>query len=110
MAERPSFIEQLKQRHVFRVAALYAVAAWLLIQIGGATFEPLGFPAWSQRALIIRVAVGFPIALVLAWVFDVTPEGIVRGAASPTSSMSRGRQIDARDFGRTKAKRFVSSS
>jgi TolB-like protein len=90
----PSFIAQLKQRHVFRVAAMYAVTSWLLMQLGSVTFEPLGFPAWSQRALIILVAVGFPIALVLAWVFDVTPQGVVRTDARPTTGLSRGRKLD----------------
>lgn len=63
---------------MFRVAAMYAVTAWLLLQIGSVTFEPLGLPTWSQRALIIGVAIGLPIALVLAWIFDVTPAGTVR--------------------------------
>ena len=92
--EKDSFFAQLKQRHVFRVAAMYAVTAWLLLQIGSVVFAPLDFPAWSQRVLIIVVAVGFPIALVLAWVFDVTPEGIVKASSAPTNGLSRGRKLD----------------
>ena len=91
--EKPSFLVQLQQRHVFRVAAMYAVTSWLLLQIGSTTFEPLGFPEWSQRALIILLAAGFPIALVLAWIFDVTPEGVVE-TAHPTNRLSRGRKLD----------------
>lgn len=48
--EAPSFVERLKQRHVFRVAAMYGVTAWLLLQIGDVTFSPLGLPAWSRWA------------------------------------------------------------
>src|SRR5262245_46942777 len=92
--ESPSLIAQLKQRHVFRVAAMYAVTAWLLLQLGSVTFEPLGFPQWSQRALIILAVVGFPIALVLAWIFDVTPNGIVRSDKDSRAGHSRGRKLD----------------
>ena len=92
--ERSSFLEELKQRHVFRVAAMYAVTSWLLLQLGSVTLEPLGFPGWSQRALILLIAVGFPIALGLAWIFDVTPEGVVRTDTAPTSGLSRGRKLD----------------
>ena len=89
-----SFFAQLKQRHVFRVAAMYCVIAWLLMQLGSVTFEPLGFPAWSQKALIILVAVGFPIALVLAWIFDATPHGVVVTDSGSAPRMSRGRKLD----------------
>ena len=92
--EKRTFFAQLKQRHVFRVAAMYAVTAWLLLQVGSSTFEPLGFPGWSQRALIILLGVGFPIALVLAWIFDVTPKGVVKGIAPPPIGLSRGRKLD----------------
>ena len=92
--ETLSFFDQLKQRHVFRVAAMYCVIVWLLMQLGSVVFEPLGFPTWSQKALIIVVAIGFPIALVLAWVFDVTPHGIVVTDAGSAPRLSRGRKLD----------------
>jgi adenylate cyclase len=92
--DKPSFFVQLQQRHVFRVAAMYALTSWLLLQLGSVIFEPLGFPVWSQRALIIVIAAGFPIALVLAWIYDVTPEGVVRVDATPTGGLSRARKID----------------
>jgi adenylate cyclase len=69
---------ELKRRKVFRVGGMYAVAAWLLVQIADATFEPLGVPEASHRILILAAALGFPIALVLGWVFDWTSEGVVR--------------------------------
>ena len=78
--ERPSLLEELKRRRVFRVAMLYAVVAWLLLQIGEVTFEPLGLPEGSLRFLIVLLGLGFPILVALAWVFDVTPEGVVRTA------------------------------
>ncbi len=92
--ETPSFLAQLKRRHVFRVAAMYAVIAWLLLQIGDVTFAPLGLPAWSQKALIIGLALGFPIALVLAWIYDVTPAGVVRTDAAAPAYSKRGRRLD----------------
>ena len=69
---------ELRRRRVFRVAGVYLVAAWLVIQVADAVFEPLGLPAWSLRLVIILAALGFPLACVLAWAFDVTPQGIER--------------------------------
>ncbi len=81
--EKPGLFEELKRRRIFRVATLYPVTAWLLVQIGEATFEPLGLAEGSQRLLIILLGLGFPVALVMGWIFDVTPEGIVRTADAP---------------------------
>src|SRR5207342_448058 len=69
---------ELRRRRVFRTAAAYLVFAWLALQIADATFQPLGLPLWSQRALIIAVAVGFIPVCVLAWIFDITTRGLVR--------------------------------
>ena len=69
---------ELRRRRVFRVAGVYLVAAWLVIQVADAVFEPLGLPAWALRLVIILAALGFPLACVLAWAFDVTPQGIER--------------------------------
>jgi TolB-like protein/Tfp pilus assembly protein PilF len=86
---KPGLFEELKRRSVFRAAALYAVVAWLLIQIGEATFEPLGLPDGSQRLLIILLGLGFPVAVVLAWIFDLTPQGIVRTSDEGTPDVRR---------------------
>jgi hypothetical protein len=97
MSDRPGLVEELKRRNVFRVAAMYAVAAWLLIQIGEATFDALGLPQGSQRFLIVLVGLGFPVVVVLAWIFDVTPEGLVRTSDDPQAEVAHlrtGRRID----------------
>ena len=69
---------ELKRRRVYPVIAAYAVVAFILLQIGEITFGPLGLPNWVMVALIIVVSVGFPVVVVLAWVFDITPTGIRR--------------------------------
>jgi adenylate cyclase len=71
---------ELRRRKVFRVAAVYLVAAWLAIQVADAVFEPMGLPAWSMKLVILLAALGFPLACALAWAFDVTPQGIARTA------------------------------
>jgi adenylate cyclase len=74
---------ELRRRKVFRVAAVYAVAAWLAIQVADAVFEPLGLPAWTLKLVIVLVLLGFPLACALAWAFDVTPRGIERTPSGP---------------------------
>ena len=69
---------ELKRRSVYKVAAAYAVVGWLLIQIAAATFPFLQIPGWATRLVIVLVLLGFPIALVLAWAFEMAPTGIRR--------------------------------
>ena len=71
-----SFLGEIRRRKVFQVAALYAVIAWLIIQVIDVINEPLKLPEWLDTVVIVLLAVGFPIALILAWAFDLTPEGI----------------------------------
>jgi TolB-like protein/Flp pilus assembly protein TadD len=82
-----SFWSQLRKRKVIRVGIVYLIVGWLMMQIGEVTFESLGLPPWALTLLIVIVLLGFPIALVLAWAFEVTPEGIRKdsagGAAEP---------------------------
>jgi TolB-like protein len=70
------FLKELKRRNVFRVATAYAIAAWLIIQIVTVIEEPLSIPDWFDTIVIIMVAIGFPVALIFAWAFELTPEGI----------------------------------
>ena len=71
-----SLLGEIKRRKVFQVAAVYAVVAWLIIQIIDVVGEPLGLPVWIDAVVIVLLAVGFPIAVILAWAFDLTPQGI----------------------------------
>ena len=73
-----NFFAELKRRKVYRVAIGYTVVGWLLIQIATQTFPFLDIPNWAVRLVMVLLALGFPIALVLAWAFDITPEGVRR--------------------------------
>src|SRR5437870_1296234 len=70
------FFEELKRRKVYRVAAAYIIAAGFIIQIASAVFPAWELPNWTFRLLVTLLLIGFPVALILAWAFDVTPEGI----------------------------------
>ena len=73
-----SFFSELKRRNVYKVAVAYAVVAWLLIQIATQVFPFFEIPNWGIRLVILLIIAGFPIALVLAWAFEMTPQGIKR--------------------------------
>jgi TolB-like protein/Flp pilus assembly protein TadD len=73
-----SFVGELKRRNVYKVAIAYAVIAWLLMQVATQVFPFLEIPNWAIRLVIMLLALGFPIAMVLAWAFELTPEGIKR--------------------------------
>src|SRR6476646_1752942 len=70
------FFEEVQRRKVYRIAAAYIIAAGFLIQIASATFPAWDLPNWSLRLVIALLLIGFPIALILAWAYDVTPQGI----------------------------------
>lgn len=72
------FLGELRRRRVIRVAAVYVVAAWVTIEVASVVLPELLLPDWSLRLLIVLAACGFPFAMVLAWVFDITPEGVQR--------------------------------
>jgi len=71
-----SLLEELKRRNVFRMAVLYLVGSWLLMQVADVLFEQLGVPPWAFRLVLGMLALGFPIALFFSWLFEMTPEGI----------------------------------
>ena len=77
------FFEELQRRKVYRVAAAYVVAAGFLIQIASAAFPAWELPNWSLRLVIVLLLIGFPIALILAWAYDITPQGIQGTPATP---------------------------
>src|SRR6266496_5413002 len=70
------FFEELQRRKVYRVAAAYIIAAGFIIQIGSAVFPAWELPNWTLRLVIVLLLAGFPVALILAWAYDVTPQGI----------------------------------
>lgn len=72
------FLRELKRRNVVRVAILYAVVGWLVLQIADLAMPRLGIPSWGVSLVIMLVVLGFPLALVLAWAYELTPEGIKR--------------------------------
>ncbi len=71
-----SFIKELKRRNVIRVAIVYAVAAWLLIEVSATTFPMLRLPEWTATFVTVLLMIGFPLALIFAWAFELTPEGL----------------------------------
>jgi len=71
-----SFFEELKRRNVFRVGIAYAVAAWVLLQIVDLVLDNIAAPDWVMQVFMLALAVGFPIAIIIAWAFEVTPEGV----------------------------------
>src|SRR6266567_3658653 len=70
------FFEELRRRKVYRVAAAYIIAAGFIIQVGSAIFPAWELPNWTLRFVVVFLLVGFPIALILAWAYDVTPQGV----------------------------------
>lgn len=75
-------MHRLRERGVIRVAASYAVIAWLLLQIADVTFEPLGVPKWVMTSLIVAAVLGFPVAVALAWFYEIGDEGLQRDTAA----------------------------
>jgi TolB-like protein len=90
------FFAELKRRKVYSVAVGYAVIGWLLIQIVTQVFPPFEIPNWAQRLVIVTIVLGFPIALVLAWVYDFTRQGIKRTEElEPEAKVETGGLIDS---------------
>lgn len=80
-----SFFEELKKRHVFKVGVTYAIVAWLLVQAADVFFPALHVPDWATTLVAGLVLLGFPVALLLAWAYEVTPAGIVTNAEAQAS-------------------------
>jgi TolB-like protein/Tfp pilus assembly protein PilF len=73
-----NFFAELKRRNVYKVAIAYAVVAWLLMQIATQVFPFFEIPNWAVRLVVLLLVIGFPVAMILAWAFELTPEGIKR--------------------------------
>ena len=73
-----NFFTELKRRNVYKVAVAYAVVGWLLVQVTTQVFPIFEIPNWALRLIVLAIIIGFPIALVIAWAFELTPEGLKR--------------------------------
>jgi adenylate cyclase len=91
-----SFMEELKRRKVIRVGVAYLVSGWLLLQVADVLLDPLKVPQWIMPALIVLIGLGFPFALVMAWAFQITPEGVQRDAGDDSvDELSLPPQVDS---------------
>ncbi|MGH8214431.1 MAG: hypothetical protein ACREPZ_01855, partial [Rhodanobacteraceae bacterium] len=101
MATR-GFWHELKRRHVYRVAVAYAVVGWLLIEVATQVFPVFHMPDWADQLVVLLIVIGFPVALILAWAFEMTPEGVRRtepatseGARPPEQTRHIGKRLNA---------------
>jgi TolB-like protein/Flp pilus assembly protein TadD len=91
------FLAELKRRNVYKVAAAYAVVSWFLIQAASIVLPTFAAPGWTMKALIAAVAIGFPLAVFLAWAFELTPEGVIRSeevVRNESITRRTGRKLD----------------
>jgi TolB-like protein/Tfp pilus assembly protein PilF len=98
-----ALLSELRRRHVFKVAAAYGVVAWLVIQAASIAFPAFGAPDWALRVVIALAVLGFPVALVLAWAYELTPGGVRRATppgrrSGPPNGRGR-RSLDSRAAG-----------
>src|ERR1051326_5017354 len=91
-----NFFAELKRRNVYKVAIASAIVGWLLIQIATQVFPFFEIPNWAVRLIVLAIVIGFPIALVIAWAFELTPEGI-----------KRTEEVDPYAHGRTKSRAWI---
>jgi TolB-like protein/Flp pilus assembly protein TadD len=92
-----NFFAELKRRNVYKVAIAYGVVAWLLMQIASQIFPFFEIPNWAVRLVVLLLIIGFPVALILAWAFELTPEGIKRAEdvdVSKSITRKTGRKLD----------------
>src|SRR5436309_475233 len=92
-----NFFAELKRRNVYKVAIAYAVVAWLLMQVASQIFPFFEIPNWAVRLVVLLLVIGFPVAMILAWAFELTPEGIKRAEdvdLSKPITRKTGRKLD----------------
>src|SRR5437667_1275703 len=86
-----NFFAELKRRNVYKVAIAYAVVAWLLMQVASQIFPFFEIPNWAVRLVVLLLIIGFPVAVILAWAFELTSEGIKRTDEIEPGRRSRNR-------------------
>jgi len=89
-----SLFEELGRRSVIRVAAVYLAAAWLLLQLAATVAPILELPAWVERLVLLLLAIGFPVAIILAWAFELTPGGLRRDSGPKEAATPKRRPLD----------------
>ena len=92
-----SLLSELRRRNIFRVAGAYAVVSWIMAQIAAVTTASFGAPDWVMKMIIITLVIGFPVAMVLAWAFEMTPEGMRPTETIPSEdsiASQTGRKLD----------------
>jgi adenylate cyclase len=97
-----AFLAELRRRRVYRVAGVYLVLAWGLLQLGDVVIEPLLLPDWTMTLVIVLLALGFPVAVILAWAYDITPDGVRRAEPAPrtiSAEMARPSRLASRSAG-----------
>lgn len=98
MADGRGLLEELKRRHVWRVAIAYAVAGWLVVQIATQVFPFFNIPNWAVRLVVVLIVIGFPVAVAFAWIYELTPTGLRRTA--PADSPDARPEQEHRQIGR----------
>ena len=92
-----SFIDELKRRNVFRIALAYTIVAWLIAQVTELAFDSFGTPDWAIKTVLFLLIIGFPLALLFAWAFEFTPDGLKREKdvnRSESITPQTGRKLD----------------
>ena len=85
----PRFLAELKHRNVYRAAVVYAAVGWALLEAADVVLPRLGLPDWTVNFVLALVLLGFPLAIVFAWIFDISSQGIVRTEPIPPDARHR---------------------
>ena len=80
-----SFLEELKRRHVVKVSIAYVIVAWLILQISDVVLGQIGVPDWVFKFTLYLLCIAFPLILLFAWAYDMTPEGLKRTSSAGTA-------------------------
>ena len=88
MSKRKNYFQELKERKVFNTAGLYAVSSFIIIQVASLIQPALMLPEWTTRLVLILLVLGFPIAMIFAWIYDRTPEGLIKTDSMNSEDMS----------------------
>jgi len=94
-----SFLAEIKRRKVFQVAAVYLIVAWLIVQVVDVVNDPLRLPGWFDTVVIVMLAIGFPIAVILAWAFDLTDAGVTRTPSEGGTEPEGARKLEVAFLG-----------